>query len=174
MIWQVVVKSILLCIVWQTNSGLFDVFLSLSQIDGMLRFYALHTRVFHKCPVHSIFRFFVTLTKKGRNLLSCLFIFCLKNPYFSWKCQLIFFIFWWFWQKWNETNKNCSIQSQECDYFYSLFLVSLCPNNGNIFFRNTFVSKFCQVIILFPLDYFSFHHFQLREKRWCECESHQS
>ena len=99
MIWQVVVKSILLCIVWQTNSGLFDVFLSLSQIDGMLRFYALHTRAFHKCPVHSIFRFFVTLTKKGRNLLSCLFIFCLKNLHFSWKCQQIFFIFRWFWQK---------------------------------------------------------------------------
>ena len=83
MIWQVVVKSILLCIVWQTNSGLFDVFLSLSQIDGVLRFYALHTRVFHKSLVHSIFRFLVTLT--------CLFIFCIKHQHFFLKMPADFF-----------------------------------------------------------------------------------
>ena len=143
MIWQVVVKSILLCIVWQTNSGLFDVFLSLSQIDGVLRFYALHTRVFHKCPAHSFFRFLVKATKKWKNQLSYLFIFCIKNQHFAWKCQLIFLVTDQKTrnEKWNEPNKNCikcldtafKARNVILHYFYSLFLVSLPPNNGSIY-----------------------------------------
>ena len=72
MIWQIVVKSILLCIVWQTNSGLFDVFLSLSQIDGVLRFYALHTRVFHK------------ITKKCLDAAFKGMWFCITLTHFFW------------------------------------------------------------------------------------------
>ena len=39
------------------------------------------------------FSFFGQSDQKRKNQLSCLFIFCIKNPYFAWKCQLIFSIF---------------------------------------------------------------------------------
>ena len=112
MIWQVVVKSILLCIVWQTNSGLFDVFLSLSQIDGVLRFYALHTRVFHKCPAHSFFRFLVKATKKWKKSAVLFVYFLYKKSAFCLKMPADFFHFLVTDQKtrnekWNEPNKNC-------------------------------------------------------------------
>ena len=95
MIWQIVVKSILLCIVWQTNSGLFDVFLSLSQIDGVLRFYALHTRGFHKYPVQSTFCFvFCQSDQKTKKKSAVLFAYFLyKKSAFCLKMTADFFVF---------------------------------------------------------------------------------
>ena len=48
---------------------------------------------FNLCPVHSIFRFFGQSDQKWKNQLSCLFIFCIKNPHFAWKWHLIFLFF---------------------------------------------------------------------------------
>ena len=38
----------------------------------------------------SVFHFLVKVTKNEKNQLSCLFIFCIKNPAFAWNWQLIF------------------------------------------------------------------------------------
>ena len=58
-----------------------------------------HSRVSQKvvqfCRVRFIFRFsfFGQNDQKQKNQLSCLFIFCIKNPHFAWKRQLIFSFF---------------------------------------------------------------------------------
>ena len=45
-----------------------------------------------------VFHFLVKVIKNKKNQLSCLFIFCTKNPHFAWKWQLIFSFFWSLWR----------------------------------------------------------------------------
>ena len=68
--------------------------------NNKLTRYFFFSNNLYKCLVHFIFRILVKVTKNEKNQLSCLFIFCVKNPHFASKLTADFFVFWFvFWSK---------------------------------------------------------------------------